>query len=512
MQDNKYIILKYLRLSLEDGDSIESDSIGNQRDLIDLHISAVFSDKDVEVIEIVDDGYSGTNFNRPGMKRLLVLAEMHLVQCIIVKDLSRFGRNYIEVGRYTDKIFPEWRVRFISVNDNYDSLDYQGVTCGVDVALKNLTNAMYSQDLSQKITSVKRMQQKRGDCVSAYAIYGYMKSPEDMHKLVIDPETAPVVRRIFNMRDEGMSYSQIVIQLNEEGILTPGEYKRSYTKKKNWKRVGNVPIWNRSVVCRILDDERYIGNMVTGVTRAKYVGGQTSRTKPEEYFIVENTHEAIIEKEQFYRVRPKKSTLERGKRPRLLLAGLLRCPGCDRIFEKYGTYPHAVKFKCYSLGVGIKNENCCHETFKEQELNDIVIQAVKSELARTAELVQIRKGMQDKEKAYGKKINAINKQIKGLKQQKIDGYIKLTKKELSEEEFLELKQKIESSIAEYEKELESYIVNDLSDADEVTINLFEDFLDTETFTNEMLRCLIKTIYVYDDRRIEIKWNFKEKVV
>ena len=125
MQDNKYIILKYLRLSLEDGDSIESDSIANQRDLIDLHISAVFSDRDVEVIEIVDDGYSGTNFNRPGMKRLLVLAEMHLVQCIIVKDLSRFARDYIEVGRYTDKIFPEWRVRFIAVNDNYDSLDYQ---------------------------------------------------------------------------------------------------------------------------------------------------------------------------------------------------------------------------------------------------------------------------------------------------------------------------------------------------------------------------------------------------
>lgn len=512
MQDNKYIILKYLRLSLEDGDSIESDSIANQRDLIDLHISAVFADKDVEVIEIVDDGYSGTNFNRPGMKRLLVLAEMHLVQCIIVKDLSRFARDYIEVGRYTDKIFPEWRVRFISVNDNYDSLDYQGVTCGVDVALKNLTNAMYSQDLSQKITSVKRMQQKRGDCVSAYAIYGYMKSPEDMHKLVIDPEPAAVVQRIFNMRDAGMSYTQIATRLNEEGILSPSQYKLSYTKKKDWRRVGNVPIWNRGMICRILDDERYIGNMVSGVTRVKYVGSGTSRTKPEEYIIVENTHEAIIDKEQFLRLRPKKSTVARGVRPRLLLAGLLRCPGCDRVFEKYGTYPHAMKYKCASSTVGVTSDECCHETFKEQELNEIVIQAVKLELARTAELVQVREGMKDKEKAYGKRINTINKQIKGLKQQKIDGYIKLTKNELSEEEFIELKQKIESSIAEYEKELDSYKVNDLSAADEVTINLFEEFLGAENFNNEMLRCLIKTIYVYDDRRIEIKWNFKEKVV
>ena len=136
----------------------------------------------------------------------------------------------------------------------------------------------------------------------------------------------------------------------------------------------------------------------------------------------------------------------------------------------------------------------------------------KLELAKTAELIQIRKGMEDKEKAYGKRINAINKRISGLKQQKIDGYIKLTKNEISEEDFLNLKQKIENSIEECERELDSYKVNDLSAADEVTINLFEEFLNAETFNNEMLKCLIKTIYVYEDRRIEIKWNFKEKVV
>ena len=191
---------------------------------------------------------------------------------------------------------------------------------------------------------------------------------------------------------------------------------------------------------------------------------------------------------------------------------MLRCPGCNRIFEKYGSFPHAVKLRCYSLWVGVPNDNCCHETFNEQELNDIVIQAVKLELAKTAELIQIRKGMEDKEKAYGKRINAINKRISGLKQQKIDGYIKLTKNEISEGDFLNLKQKIENSIEECERELDSYKVNDLSAADEVTINLFEEFLNAETFNNEMLKCLIKTIYVYEDRRIEIKWNFKEKVV
>ena len=163
------------------------------------------------------------------------------------------------------------------------------------------------------------------------------------------------------------------------------------------------------------------------------------------------------------------------------------------------------------MWVGVQNDNCCHETFNEQELNDIVIQAVKFELAKTAELVQVREGMKDKEKAYGKRINAVNKKIAGLKQQKIDGYIKLTKNELSEEGFRKLKQKIEYSIEECERELDSFKIEGLSAADEVAINLFEEFLDAENFTNEMLKCLINEIYVYDDRRIEIKWNFKEKV-
>lgn len=175
------------------------------------------------------------------------------------------------------------------------------------------------------------MQQKRGECFAAYAIYGYMKSPEDRHKLIIDPEAAEVVRRIFDMRDNGMSYTDIAKQLNGEGILSPSEYKVMLTKKKDWRRVGQAAIWNRSMICRILDDERYIGNMVSGLTKVKYVGGNSRKTTPEEYIIVQNTHEPIIDKEQFYRVRPKKLAEPRSKkREKVLLDGLLRCPGCNR--------------------------------------------------------------------------------------------------------------------------------------------------------------------------------------
>lgn len=512
MQDNKYIVLKYLRLSLEDGDSVESDSISNQRDLLDLHIAVTFAGKDVEVMELVDDGYSGTNMNRPGMKRLLVLAEMNLIQCIIVKDFSRFARDYIEVGRYTDKIFPEWRTRFISVNDNYDSMDYLGLTPGVDVAIKNLSNAMYSQDLSEKIKSVKRLQQKRGETYAYFAIYGYMKSPEDKHKFIVDPEAAEVVKRIFKMKDEGFSYTQIAKILNDEGVLSPSEYKNKKFPKlnKDWTGVNRRAYWNRSTLAAIISDERYIGNMVLGKTRVPYVGAKPVRVEPKDYVIVENTHEAIIDRDVFLRVRPKryKRTTET---PKVLLAGLIRCAGCNRVMLKYGKYPDAIKYRCPSLNVGI-DMNCCHDTFKEQELNEIVIKAVKNEIIKTAELVQVRNSMREKEKTYSKTINTISKRIKGLKQQKIDGYIRLTKKEISEDDFLQIKKKIESSIADCEKELDSYKVAGVSEADELTINLFEEYLNAETFTNEMLKCLIKTIYIYDDRRIEIKWNYKEKVV
>ena len=228
MQD-KYIVVKYLRISLEDGDCPESDSIGNQRELLDLHISVIFKNTpNLEVIELIDDGYTGTNMNRPAMQKLLVLAETHQIHCVIVKDFSRFARDYIDVGRYTDMIFPEWQIRFISTNDAYDSTDYLGATCGIDVAMKNLSNTMYSLDLSEKIKSVKHLQQKQGKFISCFAIYGYVKSPEDKHKLLIDPEAAEIVKRIFNMRDDGISFRRIAAILNNEGIPSPSEYKKKF--------------------------------------------------------------------------------------------------------------------------------------------------------------------------------------------------------------------------------------------------------------------------------------------
>ena len=184
----QYVIVKYLRLSLEDGDKEESDSIVNQRNLLDYYIHQIFKDRSVEVIDITDDGYSGTNMNRPGIKRLLVLAETKQINCVMVKDFSRFARVFIEVGRYSEQKFPEWQIRFISVNDGYDSNDFRGMTGGIHMALKSIVYTMYSRDLSEKVKSARKVLEKQGKYFAPYAFYGYNKSPDDTHKLMIDPE------------------------------------------------------------------------------------------------------------------------------------------------------------------------------------------------------------------------------------------------------------------------------------------------------------------------------------
>ena len=509
LQD-KYVVLKYLRLSVEDGDNTESDSIANQRNLLDLHVSAIFKDvNNLEVIELIDDGYTGTNMNRPAMQKLIVLAETHQINCVIVKDFSRFARDYVEVGRYIDMLFPEWQIRFISANDGYDSNDYDGATCGIDVAIKNLSYAMYSQDLSDKIKSVKHMQQRKGEFISAYAIYGYMKSPEDKHKLIVDEEAAEIVRRIFNYRANKMTYRNIALILNNEGVLPPSEYKkRKFDCCLKWGLADRKTFWNVGVIYIILQDERYTGKMVSRFKEKPYVGSKQRRVPKEERVVVENTHEAIISQELFDSVQAKPHTKTSTPREKRLLSGLVKCGGCKRNMVQYGKYPYALWYRCGSLGVGI-NEQCCQESCRESELDEIIIVAVKNELQKASELIDKQKAFKQKAKKHERRIQLLNKEISEMKQQKVDAYIKLTKKQLTEDEFYKIKNDIEEGIHTREEEIHMYSIDSISEEETKQIDFFERFIGVEEYTNEMMKALIKAIYVYDDKRLEIEWNFND---
>lgn len=224
------LLISYLRVSLEDENTGESESISNQRDLIGCYLKQHPEFTAYKVMEVVDDGHSGTNFDRPGIKRVLELVRQRKVAAILVKDLSRFGRNYKEVGSYLEQVFPFLGVRFISVNDGYDSNEYIGSTGGLDIACKALVHDLYSRDISRKVKSSRYARLRRGDYFCSVAPYGYVKSSEDKHRLVIDPPAAKVVRRIFDMTLAGFCTTEIARTLipaeevlEERVVRVPGD-------------------------------------------------------------------------------------------------------------------------------------------------------------------------------------------------------------------------------------------------------------------------------------------------
>lgn len=506
MQD-KYIIVKYLRLSLEDGDCPESDSIKNQRILLDSHISVVFKDIDYEVIELIDDGYTGTNFNRPDFKKLLVLAETHQIHCVIVKDFSRFARDYIEVGRYMDIIFPKLQIRFISVNNNYDSKDHIGTTGGLDVVITNLTYAMYSQDLSEKIKSVRKLKYQRGEYISNYAIYGYIKNPENRRQLIVDPEAAEVVKRIYMMRSQKMQYKQIAVILNQEGVLSPSMYKKSKgITNRDWTRLNTKAYWCDAVVRTILTDERYTGKMIS--RKSKQPLGSTKRIylEKEQYYIVENTHEAIISQELFDSVQLINTDKTKKVHNKKLFTGLLRCGGCNHLLTQSSSNYYC-RHRTY-----VDSVECLSERISHQEIVDVVGKAIETELLRTADIIKVQNEIDEKAKMYRGKIQHIQNQIDRLKRRKVDGYIKLTKAEISDEEFQVLGADIEKKIVLCKEQMQMQHEKTLSAEDLSVLQLFGKYVGVTELTNEMLSDVIKSIYVYNDKRIKIVWNFKERFV
>ncbi len=289
----------YLRLSKEDGDVTsgsknESNSISNQKSLVMDYLK----DKhDIQVVSIrEDDGYSGVDFNRPGFQLMLEDVKKGIIDCIIVKDLSRFGRNYIEVGRYLEKLFPMLGVRFIAVNDNYDSLE---VDTAHDIVMpfKNLINDSYCRDLSVKIRSHLAVKRKNGEFIGAFACYGYLKDPENKNHLVIDTYAGPVVQDIFRMKINGYSQYKIADTLNEQGILSPMEYKRSIgVHFETSFKVNTKALWSAKAVSRILTNEVYTGVLVQGKqTTPNHKVKVRQAVEEKDWIRVENAHAPLID-------------------------------------------------------------------------------------------------------------------------------------------------------------------------------------------------------------------------
>ena len=336
-----YKAIKYIRLSYTDDKTVESDSVANQRRLIDDFVE---KHPEIEVVaEKIDDGYSGVLFDRPAFQEMMDMIKQGEANCVIVKDFSRLGREYIETGRYMRRVFPAYGVRFIAINDNVDTVN--DAADDLTVSVKNIMNEAYCRDISVKTRSALEAKRRSGDFVGAFPVYGYFKTGEKHKSLEVDPYAADVVRDIFRKRLDGFSALHIAEELNRLGVLSPLAYKRNnglphakggYTDRKDCK-------WSATTVIRILQDETYTGTLVQGRQATPHFKLKELENKPSsEWVRVAGAHEAIISKHDFdlvQRIRRIDTRTSPKEDKVYLFSGILICGCCGgRMTRKINRY------------------------------------------------------------------------------------------------------------------------------------------------------------------------------
>jgi len=384
----------YVRLSKEDGDvagasKAESNSISNQRELI----RDFLKDKEdiVVVSERVDDGYSGSSFERPSFKLMLEDIKKGVVDCVVVKDLSRFGREYIDSGRYIERLFPALGVRFIAVNDGYDSLEGKDQSDEIIIPFKNLINDAYCRDISVKIRSHLEVKRKNGEFIGSFAPYGYQKDEGCRHRLVIDPVAAGIVRDIFRMKLHGMSQDAIAGRLNDMGVLSPMEYKSaSGSNYQTGFKTGERALWSSVTVRRILENECYVGNLVQGRQTTPNHKVKKSFVKPEKDWVrIEKNHEAVVSDRDFAivqrllgmdtRMSPEQSEV-------YPLAGMVVCADCGAAMVRKNVCSGKRKYRYYVCSRNKETKECASHRIGVERLEEAVLEVLKVQVANVLDL------------------------------------------------------------------------------------------------------------------------------
>lgn len=395
LNDKTYHAAIYLRLSQEDGDisvsdKNESNSISTQRDLIQA-----FLRKQADILyetEFCDDGYTGTNFDRPGFTDMMKAVREKRVDCIIVKDLSRFGRDYIESGKYIQKIFPMLGVRFIAINDGYDSADTENQSNDFVLPFKNLINDSYCRDISIKSRSNLDVKRRNGEFVGNFAVFGYMRSPDDKHKLIVDEEAAVVVRNIFNWKQEGWNAQQIANHLNKLHFPSPMEYKRKcgHNYRTSFK-TKTVAQWSAVAVLRILKNPVYTGVLEQGKTTTPNYKVKTRIVKDESKWArVENTHEAIITPAQFELVQTVlgiDTCRAEGQDEIYPFSGMIYCADCQSPMIHRTATSSGKKYQYYMCSGNKRDkDSCTTHNIKCELVEKVVLATVQAHISMAIDI------------------------------------------------------------------------------------------------------------------------------
>ncbi|WP_418972878.1 recombinase family protein [Allofournierella sp.] len=526
----QYRTAAYVRLSVEDSGKPGADTIEGQKNLL-LHF--IENEKSLSLYGLFcDNGRTGTDFERPEFEKLMEAVKHGEVDCIVVKDLSRFGRNYKETGNYLERIFPFLGVRFIAVNDGFDTLTAERGADGYLVPLKNLINEVYSKDISKKSGSALATKQKNGDFIGAWAPYGYRKCADDPHKLEPDEATAPIVRQIFQWRVDGMSVTRIAKKLNDSGIPSPSAYLYNTGVCKTEKY--NGAIWHIQAVKIILTRQVYIGHMVQGTKRQSFYEKRRQYKKPqEEWVIVENTHEPIIDRDTFEKVQEimrqrneeyfeklgRFSYLETTEN---ILKGLIYCADCKRPLVRYKNVSHNKKlwytFICQTHSNDITS--CPKKNIREDALIPMLMQAIQTQIELAADMDELVRRVNSSPKHRKRtadlqgRLDSAKKALKRYNNLYDSLYQNYVDKLMTEQEYITLKSRYRAEAEEAERLIEALTRQQAEESEHTPENrfltAFGSFKGENTLTKEMAQALIDRVYVDGNSNIETVFRYRDE--
>jgi DNA invertase Pin-like site-specific DNA recombinase len=419
----------------------ESNSISNQRSHLDDFISKNFDVRNCNILEVIDDGRTATNFDRKGIQKVLNLAETGKIQCLLVKDFSRFSRQHIATGDYLEQKFPMWGLRFISVNDGYDSENYSGITGGIDVAFKNLIYELYSRDISEKVRSSTITAIKSGKYAISFAPYGYRKSPKDKHKLIINNAESEVVRRIFDLAENGYKPAEICRIFNSEHIPTASKKSPKKNSKNDFPKERNS-IWVGSMVSKILKNEVYTGKLIFGKTKRKIIGDKKSeRLRRENWTIIPDILPIIITQEQFDRVQllsKRRENQGTKKKSNSLFSDKIKCGICGKSLDRNRRNDGFV-YKCRTPSL-TENDECFRGKIIEKDIYYLMLSVLQKQFALADKV--IKSSLKIDTENFQKEVSEIQKLIEKSKSAKMSLWEHFHERKIAQEKFQSETEKI----------------------------------------------------------------------
>ena len=523
----------YARLSVEDGGS-GTDTIAVQLQMLHDYIE----DKPQFNFcgEYVDNGFSGTTFERPEFQRMIEQVQAKEIDCIIIKDLSRLGRNYIETGTLIQKICPMLNLRIIAVNDRFDSAD-SSADADTTMSLLNIANDVYAKDISRKVCSSLQGKMERGDYIGNYAPYGYLKDPLNKNHLIPDPALIETVNRIFRMRAEGIGIGKIAETLNAEDIASPGRYRYEHGIITNNNKKGSALLWNRHVLTDLLKNVVYIGNLAQAKCRQALYKGESHRwTTEEEWVVIENTHDGIVPKELFDRVQAvnaarrdayknnagkyaylPKATNFFGKR--------LVCADCGaviRLHRSFSTKKDKAYFtyKCPTF-VEHREQGCTDKSITQEKLDEAVLSTIQAHVRMFSDNKEIIERLRAKDMRNSKraqnlsKIRELEKRLKQRESLRVGLYRDLKDGLLSEEEYLFYKESYAKEIDGLQQsidELKGEITEGTASLDHYAhwLNLLNRYKNIRSLSKDVVEAFIQTVRLHENGKIEVVLNYMDE--